>query len=137
MLLLLRQWSFIHIHNLRIESFSFTLKSLRSSPFFFRARSRVKWSFAGALVLSFPIRSFLFRASMVVHSAKERVGGGVRSLALPSLFVKLANNHTKPPWLDSYANLLRPTPLKASKKLGVGCQMLGVRCKPVYEINGE
>ena len=93
-----------HVSSLSFSLSQSTLHILRIESLLFKAWDRVLFhssalarhrSFAGALV---PI--LLPRASMVVHS-KERVGGGVRSLALLRLFAeKLMNNHIKPPWLD-------------------------------------
>ena len=69
------------IHIPRIDSFSFTLKSLGSSPFLSSpARASNGRSIAGALV--FVSKFFLLTRQMVVRS-KERVGDGSRTLRLP------------------------------------------------------
>ena len=72
----------VHIHILRIDSFSFTLKSLRSSPFCALAGLlRRQWlfvcSFAGALVfVSISFVSFL-RVKVVHYTQKKELAAGL------------------------------------------------------------
>ena len=71
-----------HIHILRIDSFSFIFKSFRSSPF--RARPRVKWSFASALVVVFVSISSSSSRVKVVHYKRKKLAAGLDPSELPS-----------------------------------------------------
>ena len=99
----MRQWPFPpHSTTTSFESipfFPFTLKSLRSSPFFSISSVLTRqWSFAGALVFWLsPLCSSFARLGRPL--TKERVGGRSRSLALPNLFVRIfLTNKPTGPW---------------------------------------